>query len=227
MTSENQTATLKKRTAITRAAAEMFVRHGYDATSMDLIAAAAQVSRQTIYNQFENKEKLFRTIISSLNNEAVLPLAAPGRKTFSVRDTLLRLARSILATSLRPATLAVHRLVVAEAARFPELGPSIYAAGAAHAVEQLAEFLRQQTQLGRLDVRNPSAAAEQFFGMVKGFRQFRALVGVQPRRGELDASAEEAVDTFLRAFKVRTKNAHRLKARLRKVVTVVGGGVSA
>ena len=77
----------------------MFVRHGYDATSMDLIAAEARVSRQTIYNQFENKEKLFRTIISSLTDEAVLPLAEPGRKTLLVRDTLLRLARSILATS--------------------------------------------------------------------------------------------------------------------------------
>jgi len=214
MTSQNETATLTKRTAITRAAAEMFVRHGYDATSMDLIAAEARVSRQTIYNQFENKEKLFRTIISSLTDEAVLPLAEPGRKTLSVRDTLLRLARSILATSLRPSALAVHRLVVAEAARFPELGPAIYASGAANAVEQLAEFLRQQSQLGHLHVRNPSAAAEQFFGMVKGFHQFRALIGVQPRRREVEAGADEAVDTFLRAFRVRTKNAHRLKVRL-------------
>ena len=201
--------TLTKRSAITKAATEMFVRHGYDATSMDLIAAAARVSRQTIYNQFENKEKLFRAIISSLTEEAVLPLAEPGRKGLSVRSTLLRLARSILATSLRPSTLAVHRLVIAESARFKELGPAIYTSGAAHAVGQLAGFLREQTGLGRLDVHNPSMAAEQFFGMVEGFHQFRALIGIQPRRGEVEASAEAAVDAFLRAFNVQAKHARR------------------
>jgi AcrR family transcriptional regulator len=86
---------------------------------MDLIAAEARVARQTIYNQFESKEALFRAIVAALADEAVLPLAAPARKGASARHTLLRVARSILATALRPSTLAVHRLVLAEAARFP------------------------------------------------------------------------------------------------------------
>jgi AcrR family transcriptional regulator len=198
---------LTKRTAITNAAAEMFVRRGYDATSMDLIAAEARVSRQTIYNQFESKEALFRAIISALADEAVMPLAEPSRKGTAARATLRRLARSILATALRPSTLALHRLVVAEAVRFPELGRSIYAAGAARAVEQLAEFLQRQTRLGFLDVRHPAAAAEQFFSMVTSFQQFRALMGLKVLPGQVEAGAQEAVNTFLRAYSVREKSA--------------------
>jgi len=194
------TAALTKREAITNAATELFVRHGYDATSMELIATEAQVSRQTIYNQFESKEALFRAIISALADEAVVPLAEAVRKGSSARATLLRLARSILATALRPSTLAMHRLVVAEAARFPELGRVIYGAGAARAIAQLADFLQHQTQLGHLQVTRPDIAAEQFFAMVASFQQFRALMSVEPLPGQAEAQAQQAVDTFLRAF---------------------------
>jgi TetR/AcrR family transcriptional regulator, mexJK operon transcriptional repressor len=200
MTTCQDTTAADTRSAITRTAAALFVRRGYDATSMDLIATEAQVARQTIYNQFESKEALFRAIVAALADEAVMPLAAPTRKGASARPTLLRVARSILATALRPSTLAVHRLVVAEAARFPELGQAIYASGAARAVAQLAEFLREQHQSGHLDAPHPETAAEQFFGMVISFQQFRALMGIKLLPSEIEAAAREAVASFLRAF---------------------------
>jgi AcrR family transcriptional regulator len=188
------------RSAIAKTAAALFVRRGYDATSMELIAAEARVARQTIYNQFESKEALFRAIVAALIDEAVMPLAAPARKGASARSTLLRLARSFLATTLRPSTLAVHRLVLAETARFPDLGPAIYASGAARAVSQLADFLRERHHAGELDVPHPEAAAEQFFAMVTSFQQFRALMGIQLLPRQIEAGARDAVSAFLRAY---------------------------
>ena len=131
----------------------------------------------------------------------------------SVRATLLRLARSHIERVLSPAKLALHRLVVAEAAHFPELGGTIYDAGAARVVAQLADFLREQTRLGQLDVPNPDAAAEQFFGMVTAFQQFRALMSVETPAGEIATRTEDAVDTFLRAFKVRRGAGWAARAR--------------
>jgi TetR/AcrR family transcriptional repressor of mexJK operon len=194
----------RTRGAIVRTAADLFLRRGYAGTSMDMIAAEAGVARQTIYNQFESKEALFRAIFSELADEAMMPLAVAARKGSSVRATLLRLARSSIERIMCPSRLALHRLVVAEAANFPDLGRAVYDVGAARVVAQLAQFLRQQTELGALDVPNPETAAEQFFSMVMGFQQFRALMNVDTPRRQMGVRVEDAVDTFLRAFKRRS-----------------------
>jgi TetR/AcrR family transcriptional repressor of mexJK operon len=209
----HEPAAARTRGAIVKTAADLFLRRGYGGTSMDMIAAEAGVARQTIYNQFESKEALFRAIFSAYADEAMMPLALAARRGVSLRATLLRLARSHIERALSPAKLALHRLVVAEAAQFPELGRAIYDAGAARVVEQLAGFLREQTRLGHLCVPNPEAAAEQFFAMVTAFQQFRALMNVETTSGEIATRTEDAVDTFLRAFKGQqrrgTRNADR------------------
>jgi AcrR family transcriptional regulator len=193
----------KTRRAITKAAAVLFVRHGYDATSIDLIATQAKVARQTIYNQFESKEALFRAVISDIADEATMALSAPVRQRATTRTTLLHLARSILSKALRPSTLALHRLVVAETARFPELGEAIYDAGAGRSVAQLGDFLRHQNVLGNLEVPHPKVAAEQFFAMVTSFQHFRALIGLKPTPDHIEASARGAVATFQQAFEMK------------------------
>jgi TetR/AcrR family transcriptional regulator, mexJK operon transcriptional repressor len=205
----HEPAAARTRCAIVKTAADLFLRRGYGGTSMDLIAAEAGVARQTIYNQFESKEALFRAIFSAYADEAMMPLAIAARKGASVRATLVRLARSHIERVLSPAKLALHRLVVAEAAHFPELGRAIYDAGAARVVAQLADFLREQTRLGHLNVPDPDAAAEQFFGMVTAFQQFRALMNVETPASAIAARTEAAVDTFLRAFKARRRGAAR------------------
>jgi AcrR family transcriptional regulator len=198
-------AAARTRGAILKTAAALFLKHGYGGTSMDLIAAEAGVARQTIYNQFDSKEALFRAIFSALADDAMMPLAVAARKGASLRASLLRLARSHVAGALSPSRLALHRLVVAEAAHFPDLGRAIYDAGAARVVAHLADFLGEQTRLGHLDVPDPKVAAEQFFSMVTGFQQFRALMNVDAPPREVDTRIEEAVDTFLRAFRARPR----------------------
>src|SRR5690242_20479659 len=49
--------------AIREAAAALFLENGYQGTSMDDIAAAAQVSKQTIYTHFLSKEALFADLV--------------------------------------------------------------------------------------------------------------------------------------------------------------------
>jgi len=44
-------------------AVSLFAEHGFDATTMDMIAEAAEVSKGTVYNYFSNKQELFRTLI--------------------------------------------------------------------------------------------------------------------------------------------------------------------
>lgn len=46
-----------------QAAIEEFRQHGFNGTSMDRVAAAAEVSKRTVYNHFPSKEDLFEAIL--------------------------------------------------------------------------------------------------------------------------------------------------------------------
>jgi len=70
-----QTRTARKRRAILDAATTLFLREGYLATSMDQIAAAASVSKQTVYKQFADKQSLFREIVTGTVAEVSDPVA--------------------------------------------------------------------------------------------------------------------------------------------------------
>src|ERR1700691_1816365 len=72
---DGETRTARKRRAILGAATTLFLRDGYQATSMDQIAAAAAVSKQTVYKQFADKQSLFREIVADTVAEVADPVA--------------------------------------------------------------------------------------------------------------------------------------------------------
>lgn len=53
------------RSAILRAAGDLFGRHGYAATSVDEIAAAAGVAKGAVYHHFASKEQLFEPVLEA------------------------------------------------------------------------------------------------------------------------------------------------------------------
>lgn len=204
-----------KRTQIVAAAKDLFLRLGYEGASIELIAEAAQVSKQTIYNNFADKEALFRAIAEDLVDEVVAPLLCRETgKDSDMRGVLTSLGESFLGITLDPCSLALHRLVVMEAPRFPELGLAVYAAGASRAVEQLAMFLDEQANSGDLRLNNATLAAEQFFGLIMGHHQLRALLGVEAHvpPARIRGIVQAGVDLFLAALQGDSSNADRSRS---------------
>jgi AcrR family transcriptional regulator len=190
-----------KRDLILNTAHDLFLVQGFEGTSIDQIAEAAGVSRQTIYNNFDSKEALFKAIADALADHVVEPFE--DLQTGDVESTLSDLAGRTLALMVLPSTLALHRLVVTEAPKFPEVARQIYQSGAARAAQALATYLANQSARGNLAVTDPELAAEHFFGMLAGHRQYRALLGVaEPGRPSDDTRAAETVRAFLRAYRV-------------------------
>ncbi len=54
----------KKRFAILRGAKAVFLKEGFGGASMDQVAAAAGVSKMTVYRHFGSKEELFAGVIT-------------------------------------------------------------------------------------------------------------------------------------------------------------------
>jgi AcrR family transcriptional regulator len=179
------------------------MRNGFVGTSIDEIAVAADVSRQTIYNNFKSKEALFQALAERFVEQTVGPLLDPAIADADLDATLRDLASRWLSLVLQPSSLAMHRLVISEGQQFPQLMRQLYELGARRTHVHLANFLEQQARRGKLAVADPMAAAEQFFGMLVGHRQIRALLGIgddgQPEAIERAAASTAA--TFLRAFR--------------------------
>lgn len=192
----------RKHAAIERAGTAVFLRHGYESASMDAIAAEAGVSKQTVYNHFRSKEALFKAIIESLSAGLLAPLEMHEAANAEPPSVLGTLGRDLLSLMLQPSSLALYRLIVAESARFPELGGDIYAIGTGRLIAMLARYLAWETDRGRLAVTDAAAAAELFIGMLSGRAQLRALLGVEtaPDPAAIDRRVALAVSGFLKIY---------------------------
>jgi TetR/AcrR family transcriptional repressor of mexJK operon len=191
-----------KRAAILGAATELFLDCGYAAASMDAIARRAGVSKQTIYHHFGCKDGLFGAIINQRCEQLLSPFLTLETKRQGIEAALTSLARQFLDLLLNPTSLALYRALIAEAYRDPELGRISYAAGPLVAVRTLTEYIEEQAEAGRLEVADPRIAAEQFFGMLTGHLQLRALLGVEDRPAPYSTEPfiANAIHAFMSAY---------------------------
>jgi TetR/AcrR family transcriptional repressor of mexJK operon len=175
----------KKRQAILLAATDTFLEAGYGAATMDQIAIRAGVSKQTVYAHFGSKEALFGAIIGERCERFLSPALPDGVDTGNMEETLRSVARAFMAEVLSESSLRLHRLIIGESGRFPELGRAVYGAGPARALSRLARFLATHGPPDGFEFGDGEQAAEQFFAIVLGLLQLRAIL-----RG--DAAGEEA-----------------------------------
>jgi len=103
-------------------AATEFLKHGYDRTSVEAIARRAKVSKATIYRAHRNKKELFRAALMEFavksSRSGFENLASDTRSPAVV---LREVARNIMEFYLRRGTRRFIRIIIAEAARFPEI----------------------------------------------------------------------------------------------------------
>jgi TetR/AcrR family transcriptional regulator, mexJK operon transcriptional repressor len=110
----------RRKLKVMQVATSLFVRNGYAATSLVDIAKDAGVATRTVYQHFGDKEAIFRHVMFARETAAVLPPPTMQEED-SVVDIMQRAANYILEVSLRPTTVDLMRLTIAESRRFPEL----------------------------------------------------------------------------------------------------------
>ena len=167
-----------KRETILEAARKVFLDVGFGAASMDAIADAAKVSKQTVYNHFGSKEELFAAMVRETCDTMTLAFAEAA-KDGNPEKTLRAIAQRFMDMVFSEDKLALHRILMAEVSRFPELGRSFYECGPAVIRRFLAEYFKEQNRRGTLKVDNPQVTAEQFISMVTSCR-LRSDLGVEP-----------------------------------------------
>lgn len=159
-------ATHCKREQILRGAMQVFLEQGYANTSMDRAAAAAGVSKQTIYSHFQDKQGLFVALIERVTIRRLLS-DFPGNPFEGEPEMVLRrLAESFLNKLDDLEYIAVLRLVIAESARFPELAQLYSQTVIQYGYRHLSDYFVAHPEL---QISDPEAVARIFFGSLVAF----------------------------------------------------------
>lgn len=107
---------------IITAALEEFGERGFALTRLENVARRAGVTKGTIYLYFDGKEALFKAVV----RQTIVPVIAEGERLAqsfagSARDLFEQLVRKYWRLVGETAAVAIPKLMMAEAANFPEL----------------------------------------------------------------------------------------------------------
>lgn len=195
-----------KRHQILEGAHAVFTARGFDAASMSDIAAAANVSKGTLYVYFQDKEHLFIALIEREREkqkqgiyEALADDPDLAHALASFGERLVRLITGGFA-------LSAQRIVLGVAERMPELGREFFERGPMQGTRRLAAFLQRRVEVGELAIADAGLAAAQFIDLCQSTltrpRLFNA-VSVPPDDEEIARVVGSAVTMFLAQYGVR------------------------
>ncbi|WP_250402189.1 TetR/AcrR family transcriptional regulator C-terminal domain-containing protein [Streptomyces cellostaticus] len=191
----------------------MFLNKGYPGTSRDEVAALAAVSKQTVYKNSADTQRLFTEIIhggldriDELFSDVTGSPAGPQ----DLEKDLTARARQFVTILTQPRLLQLRRLVIAEADRFPELGRTYYERGPERVHALLAESFEQLAGRTLLAPGDPVLAANHLTWLITSIPVNKVMFcgsGEHFTRAELDHCADEAVRVFLAAYRRDTQSA--------------------
>lgn len=168
----------EKAAAILEGGMQEFLKHGYAATSMDRVAAAAGVSKATVYNHFHDKEGLFTALIEQLvQGKFRLVFGGSGEDMRSLRAAPV--AQSHPRVFLRqianrwmdmgasdPQFLNFMRVIIGESGRFPDLAKVFVSNIERTSYKMLRQYFENCPHLKLAD---PEATARIFMGSLVHF----------------------------------------------------------
>jgi len=189
----------RKLKTVIAAARELFLDQGFSATSMDAIAAAAGVSKATLYAYFPSKEALFASLVTSHCESLELALPLPDLAE-GLRPALWNFARQYVRVFIESEDIAFIRTIANDSGRFPDLCRLVYESGPLATIRRLAHFLEEAKAEGLLEFQDSMIAATQFLSLVRGELPLRTVLGIADvDEQSIDREIESGVDLFLRA----------------------------
>ncbi|AFZ16320.1 TetR/AcrR family transcriptional regulator [Allocoleopsis franciscana] len=158
----------EKTNAILDGAMQEFLANGYAATSMDKVAAAAGVSKATVYSHFQGKQGLFTALVQRLAcKKEIFSL----ERLQSVQDDPASFLRRFAIGMLEnvaddPQVLTFLRIIIGESGRFPELARAFVQNIEKPTLELLSQYFASHPEL---QIPDPEVAARMFVGTLVHF----------------------------------------------------------
>lgn len=193
---------LARKQQLLDAALVVFAREGYTGASMEAVAAQAGTSKPTLYKHYSSKEALFTAMMQARRDDMLLAIEPgdPAAMVAQLHGFAWRYARTVM----RPDMLALARLIIGEAQRFPQIGVAYQQSGPDLLLEGLMAYLTHLRDAGRLRFEDAELAAQDLWGLVLSAPRTRALYEPEwhPTQAELARYIHNGLRVFLAGYAV-------------------------
>ncbi|PCJ88361.1 MAG: TetR family transcriptional regulator [Thiotrichaceae bacterium] len=197
--------TERKRENIIEAAVMEFRASGFSATSMDRIAATANVSKRTIYNHFASKQILFQSIAQALCDQLTQVSEYPYDPEIPLRTQLHAIAEQEMAMLTTAEFISTFKMITSESLVSPELTRAT--------IDNFQEsslgvvtWIKQATKDGKLSVSDPIRAGKQFLALIETFALWPQLYDFKPvpKKSAQKTIINSAVEMFINTYGSKT-----------------------
>lgn len=189
--------------AILSAAFDVFQDKGLHGATMLEIATAAKVSKETLYARFDSKEGLFYALLAWGSHKSALDPDSFDLDAFETPVAALETyAVECLRKIMHPESVAVHRIVVGESQRMPEVARVFDEFTCQQGQVIMTRLARALDAAGAARIDDVDAFSEAFLGLLRGNLHHHVTIGVRPPPddAEVEAYARRAVGWLLKAF---------------------------
>ncbi len=192
-------ASQRKIAEILAAARVEFFANGFSASTIEAIAARAQVSKVTVYSWFKDKENLFGQVVQSESDRMRENFVPENLAEKDLRQILLHAAMGMLDFLMREDRVRMERILAAEVTRDPMIGKMFLENGPLRMVESLKALLQASVDKGEIYSDDLEASAEMFAGLVMGRMDLLLRYGHKMKLSAADKEkrAKRAVDAWM------------------------------
>lgn len=187
----------RKRAAIVAAAMQEFRSNGFAATSMDKIAASANVSKRTVYNHFPSKEDLFAAILLALWQNAVAELDLRYQPQQALEPQLLSFMQRKMQMLCDPNFIDLARVAIASTLHQPERAQGMLEK-MKEKEEGIYTWIRAAQADGRLRHADPVFMGDMLQGQLKALAFWPQVALGKPILGQVEQ--EELVRATVAMF---------------------------
>ncbi|MFT4117679.1 TetR/AcrR family transcriptional regulator [Bradyrhizobium sp.] len=197
-------------TRILAAARKIFLERGFEGASIDEVAEVARSGKATIYARFRDKRALFTEVVTRDILSRISEFDAKTLTGGTIEERLTSAASTLIHWGLDRERIALMRLAIAEARRFPELASTVSRRARDLSTDLGIRLLSEVTQSGELRSL-PAFAPERlattarlFLDLVAVPMLLRALfeMDLDVLDAEIDQHVARSVTFFLAACRV-------------------------
>lgn len=167
----------QRRRAFPDAAADVFLEQGYEAASVNEVVRRAGGSLATLYSQFGNKDGLFWAMVEEATLNFSTALRQQAQENRPLEEGLQAIGENYLELMLRPRSLALFRIMIGEAHKFPEMARRFFMLGPDQVRETVAHYLAARAEIEGLELNkfDPDLDGALFCEMIRARNHYRAM----------------------------------------------------
>lgn len=187
---------------IQASALDHFLRHGFEAATMDNIARDAGITKRTIYARYPDKQTLFQQVVQwALVQWGEVNLNVEPAPHLSLEDELIQVASLLLQRELNIKVVQLSRIATAHIEWLQTLERPSQSMTWSPRMQAIARILKQRVEQGEVVIDNIELASELFISLIIGIPTRLAAFHIFREPEFEQERIREAVRIFLQGIR--------------------------